>query len=92
MFTDKLLVFSEIMVIRPCFIQELSSAGTAPAAAPDCGPACSARPSPHAQANWWPWDFTLLMFAVAHSSSLLNERPLTQAALSSFISGFVFSV
>lgn len=61
MFTDKLLVFLEIMVIRLCFTQEPSSlgaVGNAPAGALDCSPACSAPPSPHAQANWWPQDFT----------------------------------
>ena len=64
MFTDKLLVFLEIMVIRLCSTQELSSfgaVGNAPAGAPDYGPACSAHPSPHAQANWWPQDFASLM-------------------------------
>jgi len=48
MFTDKLLVFLEIMVIRLCFTQEFSSfgaVGNAPAGAPDYGPAGSARPS-----------------------------------------------
>lgn len=93
MFTDKLLVFLEILVIRLCFTQELSSfgaVGNAPAGALHCGPVCSAQPSPHARANWWPRYFASLMFTVAHSS-LVNERPLRQAALSSLISGFVFS-
>lgn len=64
MFTDKLLVFLEIMVIRLCFTQEPSSlgaVGNAPAGVLGCSPACSAPPSPHAQANWWPQDFTSLL-------------------------------
>lgn len=74
MFTDKLLVFLEIMVIRLCFTQELSSlgaVGNAPAGALDCSPACSAPPSPYAQANWWPQDFTCCYVEGVHCGSLL---------------------
>lgn len=64
MFTDMLLVFLEIMVIRLRFTQELSSFGAvwnAPAGAQDYGPVCTACPSPHAQANWWPQDFASMI-------------------------------
>lgn len=64
MFTDKLLVFLEIMVIRLCFTQEPSSSGAvgnAPAGALECSSACCAPPSPHGQANRWPQDFTSLL-------------------------------
>lgn len=52
------------MVIRLCFTQELSSFGAvwnAPAGAQDYGPVCSACPSSHAQANWWPQDFASMI-------------------------------
>lgn len=72
MFTDKLLVFLEIMVIRPCFTQELSfsrAVGNAPAGAPGYGPAWFTCRFLHTQANWWPQDFTPLMcFTLPHSS------------------------